>query len=131
MNAGIEVRKVAIDDTQGLEWLRANQDKNSFDEGVLAYPCTELWAAKNNGTTHAYLPVQQVVVLESLGTNPNSKPIEIASSLLKFVEGASLIAHRAGMRELMFLVSDDLTAKASEALGFEELKCRVMRRKLK
>lgn len=130
MNAGIEVRPVKKDDPQGLEWLRANKDKNSFDEDVLSYPASELWSARKNGTVHAYLPLQQVVVLESLGPNPESQPIEIASSLLKFVEGASLVAHRAGMREIMFMVSDELTAQAAEILGFEELKCRVMRRKL-
>lgn len=131
MNAGIEVRKVEKDDPQAMEWLRANQDNTAFDEGVLDYPASELWAARNGVTTHAYLPVQQVLVLESLGANPESSSIQVAHSMLKFVEGASLVAHRAGMRELMFLVSDDLTAQASEALGFEELKCRVMRRKIK
>ena len=131
MNAGIEVRKVEKDDPQAIEWLRANQDKNFFDEDVLDYPASELWAARNGVATHNYIIVQQVLVLDAMAPNPESSSIQVAHSMLKFVEGASLVAHRAGMRELMFLVSDDLTAQASEALGFEELKCRVMRRKLK
>lgn len=118
-------------DPQALEWLNANRDRNSFDEDVLMYPASELWSGIKDGKACGYIPVQTVLVMESIGFNPESTIPEKASTMFEFAQAALFLAQREGMREVMFLVSDEVTAEASKVLGFEELNCRVMRRKIK
>lgn len=113
-----------------IDWCQANSERNAFDRDVLTYPSTKTLAAHNNGEVYAYLPIQGTVMLESVGPNPGSSPIQVTQAMIELVKGAALLAHQAGYRELYYLVSDDNTAKAGEYMGFEELPYRVMRKRL-
>lgn len=103
------------------EWLKANETRNGFDPQVLDYPCTKILAAHTNGTVFAYMPVQSVPVLESIGPNPEASPLAVATAVMEMTKGAALMGHGAGMREMFFLGSDENTAAAAKGLGFEDL----------
>lgn len=103
------------------QWLEANAGRNGFDPEVLDYPCTKVLAAHTNGTVYAYMPVQSVAVLESIGPNPDAKPLDVATAVMEMTKGAALMGHGAGMREMYFLASDDVTALGAKRLGFEDL----------
>jgi len=85
-----------VEEPQIRKWLEARKSRNAFDPAILDYPASEIFAARTYETTHAYLPVQQVAMLESVGTNPTSTTQEVAHSLVLLVNGVELIAQRGG-----------------------------------
>lgn len=105
------------------EWLSANSARNGFDPEVLEYKCTKVLAAHLNGTVYAYMPVQPVIMLESIGPNPEAKPLEVATGVMELVKAAAFgaVNSEPPIRELYFLASDQLTAKGAESMGFENL----------
>jgi hypothetical protein len=114
-----------------VEWLKDNEARNAFDPGVLEYPRTEVWGIHTNGTTHAVMPLQPVVVLESVGTNPESSTQQVTAAMIELVKAAAALASEGGTKELMFLSSDAVTDAGAKRCGFEELKCKVFRLKLR
>ena len=110
--------------------LEANRERNGFDPAVLEYPATRVLAAHNNGTTYAYMPVQQTAMLESIGINPEATQMQAATSVLEMTKAAATLAYAAGYREIYFLVSDENTAQGAKLMGFEDVHLRVMRKKL-
>lgn len=116
-----------------MEWLSANASRNGFDPEVLDYKCTKVLAAHNNGTVYVYMPAQPVVMLESIGPNPEAKPLEVATGVMELVKAAAMMAVSSDppISEMYFLASDELTAKGAKAMGFVELPYKVYRRKLK
>lgn len=127
---GIDVRLADHETEPVVDWCQANSERNAFDRDVLTYPSTKVLAAHNNGTVYAYMPVQGVAMLESIGPNPAVNPLQVAAALVEMVQGASLMAYANGMREIYFLSSDALTAEGSAKLGFEELPYKVFRKRL-
>ena len=127
----IFVRKVDVaKEPQARYLIEANKERNAYDGKVLDYPCTEVFAAHTNGTTHAYLPVQTVAVLDSVGVNPSSSAQEVAAGMMELVKAVAVLAHRSGMREVMFLSSDENTVNGAKQMGFVELDCKVLRLRL-
>lgn len=110
-------------------WCEANEERNAFDPKVLTYPATKILAAEN-GHVINYMPVQTVAMLESIGVNPEATPLEVATGLMECVKAAATLSSGAGFGELYFLSSDENTAQGAEALGFEEVKMKVYRRRL-
>ena len=111
-------------------WCEANSARNAFDKEVLNYPACKVLAAHNNGTVYVYMPIQGTTMLESIGPNPAATPMQVAKAVAELVQGASLLAHGAGHREIHFLASDDNTAEGAKLMGFELLPYRVYRKKL-
>jgi hypothetical protein len=103
------------------EWLEANRERNGVDLAVLDYPGTKVLAAHKNGTVYAYMPIQPVAMLESIGPNPEAKPLEVATAVMEMVKGAGLMAYQGDFREMFFLASDKITAEGAESMGFENL----------
>jgi hypothetical protein len=126
----IDVRLAEPQTEPVVDWCQANSSRNAFDRDVLEYPATKVLAAHNNGTVYAYMPVQGVAMLESIGPNPAVNPIQIAAAIVEMVQGACLMAYANGMREAYFLSSDDLTAEGAKKMGFEELPYKVYRKRL-
>ena len=126
----IDVRLADPDVEPVVDWCQANSERNAFDRDVLSYPSTKILAAHDNGTTIAYLPVQGVAMLESLGPNPEVNPIQVTAALVQMVKGAGLMAYANGMRELYFLASDETTALGAEHMGFVKLNFTVYRKRL-
>lgn len=126
----IDVRLAESNTEPVIDWCQANSERNAFDRDVLDYPATKVLAAHNNGTVYAYMPVQGVAMLESIGPNPAINPIQIAAAIVEMVKGACLMAYANGMRECYFLSSDSLTAEGAKKMGFEELPYKVYRKRL-
>ena len=125
------VRKVDLEkEPQLKQWIEDGKDKNAFDPKVLGYPCTETYAVHTNGTTHAVMPIQPVVMLESIGINPEASPSQAASAMMELLKAVALLAQRAGSRELYFLASDDGTSDGAERLGFVKVPASVYRMRL-
>jgi hypothetical protein len=112
------------------EWITANSERNAFDPAILDYPAMKVLASHCNGTTYTYMPVQAVAVLESIGVNPEAKPLEIATGVMESVKSAVVLAQANGYRELWFLGSDETTARGAETMGFEPLPYRVFRKRI-
>ncbi len=70
-------------------------------------------------------------MMESVGTNPESSTREVAEAMLRIVEGLAAICSVNGIKEMVFLSSDKVTDKAAQAIGFQPLKCKVFRMRLK
>lgn len=112
------------------ECLAANSRRNAFDADVLDYPLTTTLAAHSNGTTYAYMPVNPVLMLESIGITNGHTPQEQANAVMELTKAAATLGHVNGYRELMFLASDEVTARGAKMMGFEELPYKVYRAKL-
>jgi hypothetical protein len=111
-------------------WCEYNSLRNAFDKAVLGYPSTKVLAAHNNGKVYAYMPVQGTAMLESIGPNPDTTPLEQASAIVELVKSAATLAHGAGYREIYYLSSDDITDEGAAKLGFQLLPYRVLRKRL-
>src|SRR6266446_7645645 len=109
------------------DWLAANSARNGFDPAILSYPAMKVLASHVNGTTLTYMPVQGVAVLESIGVNPEAKPLEIATGVKETVKAAVVLAQANGFKELYFLGSDETTEAGALRMGFEPLPYRVFR----
>jgi hypothetical protein len=103
------------------QWLEANSSRNGFDPKVLDYPGTKILAAHCNGTVYAYMPIQPVAMLESIGPNPEAEPLEVATGVMEMCKAAGILAYAAENREMYFLASDEVTALGAARMGFENL----------
>lgn len=104
-----------------LKWLESNREKNDFDPEVLDYPTAELYVVPDE-TPKACLPIHGVVMLESLGFNTDD-PKERLVSALELVQHAVERARQLGVKEIVYLSSDERTDMfASKVLGFKEVK---------
>lgn len=116
-----------------VDWCQANSERNAFDKDVLSYPSTKILAAyqdREDGKVVVYMPVQGAVILESIGSNPEASVQEITQAMIECVQGAALLAHMQGMREMFFLASDESTALGAEHLGFEKVEMALYRKRL-
>ena len=109
-------------------WLRANEERNGYDPGILKYPSLLVLEVRN-GATMGYLPIQSVPVLESLALRGNLSPVERAEATMNLAGAAIQIAAMAGQREAHMLVTDEVTARAAIRVGFKVLPYQVLRLK--
>lgn len=112
------------------QWCEQNRQRNEFDPQVLDYPVMRVLAAHSNGTTYAYMPMQGVAMLESIGINPEAKPLEAATGIMEMVKAAVVLAQNANYKELYFLGTDPVTEQGAERMGFEKLPYTVYRKRI-
>ncbi len=111
-------------------WMRANQDRNGYDPGVLRYPCTLVLKVEKDGTA-GYLAIQNALVIESLALRDTLTPVERAECTMNLVGAALRLAITAGMREAYTLVTDNVTASAGIKAGFKLVPYPTLRLKFK
>lgn len=100
--------------------LRDTPD-NLFDTDILMYPDKVKFYCARADRLLVFLPVQNVLMLESLGVEPDATELEVAKSievLMKFVVGKALDM---GYNELYFIVKDTRVAAYAERHGFEDV----------
>ena len=86
-----------------LEWLQSNPN-NYFAKEILGYPSLRILCAyEEGGEPVAYLPIHNVLMMESIALNPNASPLNVAQALRDLTKSCELIADAAGIREVMFL----------------------------
>lgn len=103
-----------------LDWLNANPH-NDFDPEVMNYPTMELYVSPDENP-NACLPIHAGIVLESIGFGCQDVKHKLASSL-ELLRTATERARSLGMKELIYLSSDERTDEfAMKALGFRPIR---------
>lgn len=114
-----------------MQWVWETQ-QNLFDPDVIGYPRTIMSRAKNEDGNLLFIPIQFVLMYDSIAHKPDLTHRQEALCLLKIGEQVDEAARLLGINELYFFCADDRVADACAKHGFEELKgVRVLRRKLK
>lgn len=116
---------------QLVEWLHANRAKNHYDPAILGCGATRVMAVDRGEETLCYLPLQTVIMSDSLAPNPRKSVLEIARAMKEFVWQMVRMAKQAGIGEIYFLCDpkDTATLNLAKRHGYEELGFKVMRLK--
>ena len=116
----METRPVTMRDIpQMAAWLYRNREINGFDPDILDYPTLRAWAAVNGGPKPvAYLPGHTVLMLESLALDPAADARHLMAAVMAAFEHACAEAKSAGIREVIYLHSDDRFDESAERAGF-------------
>lgn len=126
MRNQLKLRWATPEDTQAIEWLEATPE---FDRNILSYPTTRVLCSYNSKPV-AYLPMQNVLMLETLAVDPGTDLLQAAQAARDLVKGAEVVASSNNMKEIYFLcTNDDVTTMATNH-GFEVLEWKVARLKL-
>jgi len=102
------------------EWLESTQN-NLFDNDILHYPTLEVACSYDESGPAAYLPWQQVLMLESLAVRPGLAPIQAAQSFRDLVKATEFVASVKGIREVYFVCKDQDVVKVAKGHGFDVL----------
>lgn len=113
-----------------VDWVWKARDINCFDPDVLSYPRAVMYTADDQGGPLLYLPVQPVLMCESLAPRPGASAKQIALALFKIGEMLNETSQITGIQEQYFLCKHDQTADFIKKHGFEEMKdYRILKRK--
>ena len=126
----LPVSLAAKDDPEAKAWLQANHERNSFDPAVLDYPCTVILKVEDSEKVRGYMPIQNAVMLESIGLNARLSALEAAEAVMNMIAAAIRLGHDIGIRECYFLATDEVTARGAEQMGFEALPYQLYRLKI-
>lgn len=103
------------------DWVWRARAINCFDKDIVGYPRTIMLTAEDKDGPILYLPVQPVLMLESLAPRPEVSPRKEALALWKLGEMLDGISQAVGMQEQYFLCKDDRVADICSKHGFQEL----------
>lgn len=114
-----------------VDWVWKSRHVNCFDPDVVSYPrSTMLWAADSDGPL-LYLPIQPVLMLESLAPRPELSPRKEAIALWQLGLMLESISKETGMQETYFLCKDDTVADICKQHGFSEMEgYRILKKKV-
>lgn len=116
---------------EARRWLEANAERNGFDPEVLGYPCTMVLRVEDAKGVLGYMPVQSAMFVESVALRANLSKVEGAQAMLNLGAAAERLAIDFGIRESYSLVTDEVTARAAIAVGYEVLPWQVIRKRLR
>lgn len=111
-------------------WAWNLRDRTQFDMDVIGYPRACIARASSEGTPLLYVPIQPVLMLESLAPDPTLTTNQKALALWRVMEEMDDVMKLTGMHETYFVTQDDQFAERAIAAGFTEVKGRVLKRKL-
>jgi hypothetical protein len=112
-----------------VDWTVASLEASHFDPDILGKPSTLLLAAHDSQPI-TFLPLQMVLMLESVVSDPEASPERRALAIRELTKAAAYVARSKGVNELVFLPTDPELEKLAKKHGFEELPYKVMRLKL-
>src|ERR1700733_2365447 len=102
MSADIFVRRAEKKDKPLLiKWLISTA-RNLIDPAIFQYPLITILAAFKQKGPIAFLPLQQVTMLESLAINPDARRIETAAAIAQLIKTAVFMSRSSGVREVYF-----------------------------
>lgn len=103
---------------------------NMFDMDVLSYPRTVMVKASDGEEPLVYMPLQAVLMYDSLAPKPGITPRQEAVCLKKIVDAVDEAARVTGFAETWFICKDDRVADIAVRHGFQEIKnVRVLKKK--
>ena len=121
MSTDIWIRPAGEADIPKLEaWLTATED-NLFDKDILLYKSKIFFECAYNSRPIMYMPVQNVLFLDSIARNPEATELEMAKALELLVKCVIHTAQMEQYNETMFFCSDPRIMSFAERHGFEEL----------
>lgn len=108
------------DAKQLQEWLESTKG-NLFDPDIFKAPTLTAACAYNGDGPVAYLPAQNVLVLESLAVKPRAMPLDAGQAFRDLVKAMEVVASQRQIREIMFVCSDPDVVNMAQNHGFEVL----------
>ncbi len=95
---------------------------NCFDPEILQYShnIRFLTAARGKDAI-AHIPVQSVLMLESLGINPTASENDLARALNELIRYVLTLMHEGNFNEMYFIGTDARVCKVAENHGFKVL----------
>lgn len=113
--------RATAEDAKKVQELLDGTAENLLDVAIFRYPTLQVLKAGAEGEIDVVAPSQQMLVLESLGINPNAKAGEVAVSLRQLIQAFRLIAEGLGIRELGFVCREPRTIEIAVHHGFEPM----------
>jgi hypothetical protein len=101
------------------EWVYAMRDKNNFDPGVMWYPRTIMCRAQAGEEPIAYVPLQPVLMYESLAAKPGVSSRQLAMALWKISEAVDKAARVTSFCEAFLITSDENEATVASLHGWK------------
>lgn len=108
------------------KWFLLNTGKSLLDMDVFKYPQSCVYVAHSDHPI-LYMPVQTVVMLESVGPNPAASDLELARGLAEIVKTIKFLSQTRGIGEIYFLSTDERVQRIAERHGFELLPSETFR----
>lgn len=114
------------------EWVWAAREINCFDVDVLTYPRTIMLCAEQSDKPILFMPLQSVLMMESLAPQPGLSPRQEALALRQISRAVEQIAQDSLHRETYFLCKDERVVTIAAAHGYEVLQgYTILRKKMK
>jgi hypothetical protein len=114
-----------------IEYVWHMRSLNMFDRDVLTYPKTVMLRAKSEDGNQLFIPMQSVLMFDSIAPKPGLSPRHEALALAKIGEVVDQAARDTGTRETYFFCKDDRVADLCARHGYEEIKgVRLLRKKV-
>lgn len=126
----LTVRFADVEDSAKCAEFMVKTKDNMLDPEVFKNPTTNTLVVEEDGQPQLFFPFQAVLMIESLGVNPELGQMGEAKALNKAYAAVENIARNLGIREIMFQCKDNTLIKFVENRGFEKLECAVMRHKV-
>jgi hypothetical protein len=101
-----------------ISWIWDARLKTCFDMETLTYPRSCMTLAKIDGETSVMIPLQPVLMFESLVRKPGISNRETAISMLKIGEVVERVARDTGHREAYFITNDEPEVVACSKNGW-------------
>lgn len=101
-----------------VQWVYELKD-NNFDPGVMFYPRTIMCRAQAGEEPIVYLPLQPVLMFESLAPKPGLSSRQTAMALWKIGEAVDKAALETGFREAYFFTNDEREAQVCALHGWK------------
>lgn len=111
------------------EWL-ASTKGNLYDDEIFKSSSLAVLRSYSEEGTVAYLPAQNVLVLESLAVKPGALPIETGQAFRDLVKGMEVVASQRQIREIYLPCADERVLSVAEGHGFTRLPYPIARMKL-
>ena len=113
------------------EWVWAMRGLNMFDPSVISYPRTVMLRASNEADPLLFVPLQSVLMFDSIAPKPGLSPRQEALCLRRIDQKVESLAKDSQHREVYFICRDDRVADLCARHGYEEIKdVRILRKKI-
>lgn len=106
------------DAKQFSEWMWEQRKKTDFDPQVIAAPRACLMKVTKGEKTVALVPIQPVIFIESLCSDPNATKSQLALAVFEIQEKVKAIMRDTAHTEAYFVTSDKGFADFSEDHGW-------------
>ena len=114
-----------------ISWVWQARYINCFDPDVLSYPRSCMATAKDAEGATLYIPIQPVLMYESIAPRPGISAKREAISLRRIGDLLEEVSRDTGLMEQYFLCKDDRVADLCAAHGFTEMEgYRILKKKV-